>query len=177
MKKSTDVFQNPAGHFHCYQQLGRVLHGNITADSNTEEKEELGSGLSCQHSSKKCCFNKHKCRCYFWAEKNPSPPILHVLLEFSTISPITNDVICSWDFLLLSQYSQPWGFREKKKKELQVSMPLTPRPPCLTAVTWSPHVVEGPQPTVGPPPPRAVEVLESGSDWEAREGEPVAHAL
>jgi len=91
--------KNPAGHFRCYQQLGRLLHGNITADSNTEEKEELGPELSCQHSSKKCYFSKkHKRRCYFWAEQNPSPSILHILLEFFTISPMINEVICPSDF-------------------------------------------------------------------------------
>lgn len=67
------------------------------------------------------------------------------------------------------------GFQEKK--ELQVLVPFAPRPPCLTAVTWSPRVAGGPEPMLGPLPPRAVEVLEPGSVWEAQEGEPAAHAV
>lgn len=68
------------------------------------------------------------------------------------------------------------GFQEKKG--LQVSVPPEgSQAPHLTAVPWSPRAVEGSQPMVGPLPSRAMEVLESGSNWEAQEGEPVARAL
>lgn len=169
-RKSTDVFQNPSGHSDCYQQLGKLSHGNITADSNAEVKKRLGPELSCQHSSKKCYFNKeHKCRCYFWEEQNPSPPILYMQLEFSTISPMTNEVICLCDFCYCIDIP-------KRKNIGQAEVPLAPRPlpDChhLVSTCGGRSTVRG-----GLCATQSSGVLESGSSWEAQGGEPFACAF